>query len=168
TAIGQAIVNALNRIRDSEAKSKVVILVTDGENNAGAIGPIEAAKLAKEMGIKIYTIGIGSAEGAPIPIIHPQYGKQYARFPNGQLALTKLNAKDLVEIADVTGARYYQAKSTGQLRTVFSAIDRLEKVKLKTNISFQYQERFELFILLGLIVIMLELYLRKSVLRVLP
>jgi len=168
TAIGQAIVNGLNRIRDSEAKSKVIILVSDGENNSGEIGPIEAAKLAKELGIKIYTIGIGSAEGAPIPVYHPRYGKQYARFPDGRLALTKLNAKDLIRIADLTGARYYQAKTTMQLKSIFKSIDELEKIKLKTHISFQYREQFELFILLGLFMMLLELLLRKTLLRVIP
>ena len=167
TAIGQAIVNAVNRIRDSEAKSKLVILVTDGESNAGAIGLIEAARLAKELGIRIYTIGIGSAEGAPMPINTPQ-GKQYARYPDGSLALTKLNAQDLIEIADLTKARYYQAKNTTQLSEIFQTIDKLEKVKLKTNVSFQYKELFELFLWWGLFFVLLEFILARTWLRVIP
>ncbi|MFA5928385.1 MAG: VWA domain-containing protein [Candidatus Margulisiibacteriota bacterium] len=167
TAIGQAIVNALNRIRDSEAKSKLVILVTDGESNTGVIGPIEAAKLAKDLGVRIYTIGIGSEEGAPMPVMTPQ-GKQYAPFPDGTLALTKLHADELVNIADLTGGRYYQARNNAQLQGIFQTIDQLEKVKLKTNISFQYKENFELFLWLGILLVLLEWVLKRTVLRVLP
>ena len=168
TAIGQAIVNSLNRIRDSQAKSKIIILVTDGENNAGNISPIEAAKLAKELQIKIYTIGIGSAEGAPIPFMHPTLGKQYARLPNGQLALTKLNPEELINIADITTGRYYQAKTNTQLKSIFQTIDKLEKIKIKTKLQFHYQEKFMVFILLGLIIMLIEFFLRNTVLQIFP
>lgn len=168
TAIGEAIVNALNHIRDSRSKTKLIILVTDGESNSGAISPTEAAKLAHDLGIRIYTIGIGSEEGTPMPIYTPQYGKIYARLPDGSLALTKLNAKDLIEIAQITDGRYYQARTTGELQDIFQTIDKLEKVKLKTNVNFQYKETFEFFLWFGIAAILLELVLRKAVLKVFP
>ncbi len=168
TAIGEALVSCLNRLRSSTAKSKVIILVTDGENNSGSIGPLEAAKLAKDLQVKIYTVGIGSAAGAPIPIIGPQYGKQYARNPDGSVFLTKLHADDLITIADTTGGLYYHAENTASLREIFNTIDKLEKVKLKTNIEYQFDEKFQILLVLGLFFILAELFLSKTILNTTP
>jgi len=166
TAIGQALVNSLNRLRESEAKSKIIVLVTDGENNAGAIGPQEAAGLAKDIGIKIYTVGIGSAEGAPIPMTHPRYGKQYARNPDGTIYMTKLNTEELVKIADKTNGRFFQARSTKELGNIFNEIDKLEKIELKTDVHYKVQERFELFLLFGLLLLLAAVLFEKTLLRI--
>jgi len=168
TAIGEAIVNCLNRLRSSQAKSKLIILVTDGENNNGEISPLEAAGLAKELGVKIYTIGIGTEAGVPFPFVDPQYGKQYARYPDGSYVLTKLHADDLIKIADLTNARYYQAKSTSELQAIFTQIDTLEKIKLKTTSHFEHEDRFEMFIVMGILILLIELIVSKTILRVLP
>jgi Ca-activated chloride channel family protein len=168
TAIGQALVVGLNRLRGSIAKSKVIILVTDGENNAGSIGPLEAAKLAADMQVKIYTIGIGSPEGSPMIVYDPHYGKQIVRNPDGSPVLTKLNVDDLVKIADTTGGRFYQAKNTQQLTDVFTTIDSLEKVKLKSDVSVQTEDVFAGFVFLALLLMLLEFILRYTLLRNLP
>jgi Ca-activated chloride channel family protein len=168
TAIGEAVVTCLNRLRGSDAKSKVIILLTDGENNSGTIGPKEAAGLAKDIGVKIYTIGIGSAEGAPLPVYHPQYGKQYARNPDGSLFLTKLHPDELIEIADLTGGRYFHAQNAADLNNIFSSIDKLEKVKLKSNVDYQIDEKYPFYLFLGFIFMLVEIILSRTILRTTP
>lgn len=168
TAIGQALAVGLNRLRVSEAKSKVIILVTDGENNTGAIGPLEAAKLAADLQIKIYTIGIGSPEGSPMIVYDPNLGKQLVRHPDGTPVLTKLNITDLVSIADITGGKFYQAKNSQELAAVFSTIDSLEKIKLKTDVLIDTEDVFAGFIFMALLLILVEFILRQTILRVTP
>lgn len=168
TAIGEALVTCLNRLRGSGAKSKVIILVTDGENNSGTIGPQEAANLAKDIGVKIYTIGIGSAEGAPLPVFDPQYGKQYARNPDGSLFLTKLHPEELIKIAEATDGRYFPAQNSQELKNVFAAIDKLEKVEIKSLVEYQVNEHFEIFLWLGFIVLLVEIILSRTLLRMTP
>jgi len=168
TAIGEAITTALNRLRDSQAKSKIIILLTDGENNSGKIEPIDAAKLAKDMGVKIYTIGIGNPAGAPIPFIHPRLGKQYYRNPDGSIYLSKMNTQTLVKIADITNGSFYRAPNSIELKAIFAEINKLEKVKLKTDIHFMYHEQFDIYIVLALIIIVIEFILSKTILRVGP
>jgi len=168
TAIGEAITTALNRLRESEAKSKIIILLTDGENNSGKIEPIDAAKLAKDMGVKVYTISIGNPAGAPIPFIHPRLGKQYYRNPDGSIYLSKLNSASLVEIADITNSQFYRAPDSKELKAIFSEIDKLEKVKLKTDINFRYKEQFAIYIILALLIILIEFILARTILRIGP
>lgn len=168
TAIGQALTVGLNRLRGSEAKSKVIVLVTDGENNAGNIGPLEAAQLAKDMNVKIYTIGIGSPEGTPMIVYDPQYGKQIARNPDGSPVLTKLNVADLVKIADLTNGRFYQAKNAQQLAAIFADIDSLEKVKQKGEQLTQTEDVFAGFVFIALSLLLAEFILRKTLLRDTP
>jgi len=168
TAIGEALVTCLNRLRGSEAKSKVIILLTDGENNSGTIGPQEAAGLAKDIGVKIYTIGIGSAAGTPLPVFHPQYGKQYARNPDGSIFLTKLHPDELIAIAELTEGRYFQAQNTKDLQGVFTAIDKLEKVELKSNIEYQLEENFPFYLFWGFVFMLAEIILSRTFLRMTP
>ncbi len=151
TAIGMAIVTALNRIKHSQANSKIIILLTDGENNRGEISPIRAAQLAKDLGIKIYTIGIGKQGGAAIPYIHPLYGKVYSQEK------TYLDESTLTQIATITNARYFRAVDSSTLNAVLSQINELEKSKITSIDYTSYYEWFPYFIALALILLSLEL-----------
>ena len=132
TAIGLALATGVNRLERSSAVSKVIILITDGVNNAGQIDPISAAKFAKSKNIKVYTIGIGNKKGAPIPIFHPTYGKRYARHPNGQLVLTQFDDSVLKQISEITNGRYFNATNTDELKNIYKEINQLEKTVVNT------------------------------------
>ncbi|MFH1429029.1 MAG: VWA domain-containing protein [Candidatus Margulisiibacteriota bacterium] len=168
TAIGMAIANGVNRLRGSKAKSKVMILLTDGENNKGEIDPETAAKLAQSMDIKIYTIGVGKIGGAPIPIYHPQLGKVYARMPDGSLQLSKLNEESLKKIAEITDGKYYRATNNQSLKWIYQQIDKLEKTEIKTRKYVKYSELYQNMVLAALILLLLEITLRWTWLKVLP
>ena len=168
TAIGMAIATAINRLKDSNAKSKLLILVTDGENNAGELDPMTASKLAHDYGVKIYTIGIGKEGGAPIPVIHPQYGKIYPRNPDGSPILTRLDDVLLKHIAETTGGLYFRAIDNASLEKVFAKIDGLEKVKIKSKEYNHYEEYFPYILSLAGLILILELSLRFIYLRILP
>ena len=127
TAIGLGIATAVNRLKDSEARSKVIILLTDGENNTGFINPIDAAQLAKQLGIKIYTIGVGTYGKAPYPVSTP-FGKQTV------MVEVSINEDLLKEIAKITGGKYYRATDNRTLKEIFEDIDKLEKTKLETQV----------------------------------
>ncbi|MFC1478454.1 VWA domain-containing protein [Candidatus Margulisiibacteriota bacterium] len=168
TAIGMAIANGVNRLRGSKAKSKVMILLTDGENNKGEIDPETAAKLAQSMDVKIYTVGVGKIGGAPIPIYHPRLGKVYARMPDGSLQLSKLNEASLKKIAKLTGGKYYRATNNRALKWIYQQIDKLEKTEIKTRKYVKYSELFQNLVLAALILLLLEITLRWTWLKVLP
>lgn len=153
TAIGLAIATGIQRLKQSTALTKIMILITDGVNNAGQIDPISAATLAETNGIKIYAIGIGDKKGAPIPIHHPTYGKIYARYPNGQLVLTEFDDAVLKQISQMTRATYFNATNTRELQAVYSQIDSLEKTDIETTIYRQITELFPA--LIGLIIVAL-------------
>ncbi len=154
TAIGMAIANAVNRLRYSKAKSKIIILLTDGENNAGVIDPITAARAAAAFGIKIYTIGVGKIGGAPIPYVSTIFGKQYIRNPDGSLYLTKLDEKTLKKIAQITGGKYFRATDSKSLEKIYQKIDKLEKTKMKTKQYLQYNEKFSIFLWISIILLL--------------
>lgn len=156
TAIGMAIVTALNRLKESEAKSKVIVLLTDGENNSGQIDPLSAADLAKKLGVKIYTIGVGKEGGAPIPYDHPVLGKQYIRNPDGSLVLTTINEEVLKDISNKTNGTYFRAFDEKHLEEIYSEIDRLEKHKIETQTYRKYRELFMKFVGLAFMLLVLE------------
>ncbi|MEW5795480.1 MAG: VWA domain-containing protein [Candidatus Zixiibacteriota bacterium] len=162
TAIGMAIANAVNRLRESDAKSKIVILLTDGENNAGEIDPITAAGLASAFDIKIYTIGAGRPGNAMFPVDDPLFGKRYVYQP------TRINEESLKEIADVTGGKYFRARSEKELEEIYSLIDQMEKTEIEVSASIQYRELFHYFTAAGLILLALEIVLANSLFRKLP
>jgi Ca-activated chloride channel family protein len=158
TAIGLAIATGINRLENAKATSKLLILITDGVNNAGQIDPISAAKLASKKGIKVYTIGIGDKKGAPIPIYHPTYGKRYARYPNGQLVLTEFDDTVLKEISEITNAKFFNATNTEELNKVYQDIDALEKTVIQTSKNFIVLDLFPYLIgLIGLLVLLREI-----------
>lgn len=135
TAVGMAIANSINRLRKSQAKSKVVILLTDGRNNSGEIDPITAAEAARALRIKIYTIGVGVEGEADYPVDDPLFGKRYVRMPSD------VDDETLKKIAERTGGLYFRATSTEALRQIYARIDELEKTKVETREYIDYADR---------------------------
>lgn len=161
TAIGMGLANALSRLKDSKTKSKVVILLTDGSNNAGNISPLTAADIAKQFGIRVYTIGLGSNKETRIPI-----------NVGGQVQYTKqkgdIDYKTLQEIARNTGGQFYTADSRSALSDIYKEIDKLEKTKLQAKNYARRYDCFQLFAAAALAVLLLEVLLRLTLLRRLP
>lgn len=161
TAIGMGIANAVTRLKDSKAKSKVVILLTDGTNNRGDISPLTAAEIAKSFGIRVYTIGVGTNGTAPYP--YPTVsGIQYRNIP------VEIDEKVLTQIAGVTDANYYRATSNSKLKEVYEQIDQLEKTKLNVKEYSKRQEEYRIFALIAFICVLLEILLRNSILKKIP
>ncbi|MFT3703267.1 MAG: VWA domain-containing protein [Agriterribacter sp.] len=162
TAIGSGLATSVDRLKTSEAKSKIVILLTDGENNGGLIDPKTAKEIAKSLSIKVYTIGIGSDGYATTPV----------QTPDGQVIMQqeKVNIDEplLKEIAGETGGKYFRAKGNESLAEIYGEIDRLEKTKINITTNRRYTERFHPLILLALGFIFIELLLRLTVFRQFP
>jgi Ca-activated chloride channel family protein len=149
TAIGNALATCLNRLRESKAKSKVIILLTDGVNNRGEVQPIDAAEIARTLGVKIYTIGVGSSGTARVPINDPVYGKIYADMQ------VEIDEASLKQIAAITRGLYYHATDRTSLERIFEDIGRLEKTKIKVKSYTHYDERFPGFLLPSMALIFL-------------
>jgi len=162
TAIGDAVALAVDRLRDSHAKSKVIILLSDGENTAGVVEPEDAARAAKEFGIKIYSIGVGSTGRAPFPA-EDMFGRTV--LVNRDV---KLDEKTLQMLADTTGGRYFNARDTQALGNVYRDIDKLEKTVSEGRLYTEYRELYQPIVLLGLGLVLLELVLRCTRFRTLP
>jgi Ca-activated chloride channel family protein len=162
TAIGMGIATAANRLRESDARSKVIVLLTDGRNNAGEIDPITAAEAAQALGIRIYTIGAGTPEGGPIPIDDPVWGRRYVQVA------TDIDEDTLNEIARVTGGKYYRAKTPGMLAEVFREIGELEKTKIEVKHFTSYTELAPRFMIAGLLLLIAGLLIAAFVTRGLP
>ena len=162
TAIGDAIATTTHRLRDSEAKTKIVILLTDGENNAGTIDPGTAASLAQSFGIRVYTIGMGKEEGARIPYEDTTFGKRYRE------ELTYLDEDTLKQIANTTGARYFRATDVQSLKQVYAEIDQLEKTKFKVVSYTERQELAAYFLIPAALLLGLEILLSNTILRKIP
>jgi Ca-activated chloride channel family protein len=164
TAIGDALALAANRLKDAHAKSKVIILLTDGEQTAGVLQPVEGAKIAKTLGVKVYTIGIGSNGVVPIPDPYPDaFGRRVIRqevFP--------LDEQTLKQIADVTGGKYFSAQDTESLEDVYAEIDRQEKSASEGRLYSEYHEWYQYFMFPGLGLILVEILLAGTRFRSLP
>lgn len=161
TAIGMGIANAVSRLKDSKAKSKVVILLTDGSNNRGDISPLTAAEIAKSFGVRVYTIGVGTNGTAPYPI-QTQMGVQYLNQP------VEIDESTLTQIATISGGNYFRATSNDKLRQVYAEIDKLEKTKLNVKEFSKREEEYQLFAWIALASILLEVLLRNSLLKRIP
>lgn len=161
TAIGLGLANAVNRIKDSETKSKVIILLTDGSNNAGEISPKTAAEIAKTFGIRVYTIGVGSHGQARIPVPTP-IGTQY------QMIDSEFDEETLRSIATETGGAYFRATDNNSLREIYNQIDELEKSKIRVREYSKRKEMFPLFMGIAVLFLLLELVLRHTLLRKMP
>ncbi len=161
TAIGMGIANAVSRLKDSKAKSKVVILLTDGSNNSGDISPLTAAEIAKNFGVRVYTIGVGTNGTAPYPVQTPM-GTQYVHQP------VEIDEATLTQIATISGGNYFRATNTDKLRQVYAEIDKLEKTKLSVKEFSKREEEYQRFAWIALACILLELLLRNSILKRIP
>lgn len=157
TAIGSGLATAVNRLRRAPDRSKVVVLLTDGVNNRGTVDPRTAARAAAALGIKVYTIGVGSEGQAPVPTGAGPGGARYEILP------VQLDEPLLHEIADVTGGRYFRAKDSDALAQIFQQIDRLEKTPIRVTRYTRYDELTRPFILLALGALALELLLAATV-----
>jgi Ca-activated chloride channel family protein len=162
TAIGMGIVNAVNRLRDSKAKSKVIILLTDGVNNRGEVDPVTASNIAAAIDVKIYTVGAGSHGTALYPVNDPLLGKRFVPMP------VEIDEDVLKRIAANTNGRYFRATDTQKLSEIYAEIGELEKTKIEVKEFTQYDEYFHYFLMIGLGLFILEMILANSVFRKLP
>jgi Ca-activated chloride channel family protein len=159
TAIGMGIATAANRLRGSDAESKVVILLTDGENNAGEIDPLTSTEIARALGIRLYTIGASSEGTAPYPIDDPVFGRRYLSIP------VEIDEDLLTEMAEMTGGRYFRARDTDELRQVYSDIDELETTSFEENIFTDVKDLYPRFLFPGIALLLLSFGLEKTWLR---
>ena len=161
TAIGMGLATSVSRLKDSEAKSKVIILLTDGVNNRGAIAPAMAAELAQTFGIRVYTIGVGSEGMAPYPVITP-FGTQLRNMP------VEIDEETLKDIAFNTGGEYFRATDNRKLKQIYEQIDQLEKSKIEVKEFSQKDEEFLMFVLLAALLFLSDMILRNTLLRQIP
>jgi Ca-activated chloride channel family protein len=161
TAIGIGLGNAVNRIKDSKAISRVIILLTDGSNNRGEITPVMASEIARTFGIRVYTIGVGTRGEAPYPFQTP-YGIQTQMVP------VDINEDDLKQIASTTGGQYFRATDNTSLKAIYEEIDKMEKTKISVQQYSKKQEEYKHFALWLFAVLLLELLLRNTLLRNIP
>ena len=153
---------AINRLRESDAKSKVIILLTDGVNNRGEIAPVMAAEIAKEQGIRVYTIGVGSRGTAPTPAIDMFGNMTFVQ------AKVEIDEKTLQEIADATGGRYFRATDNEKLRAIYDEINRLEKSKVEVADFTTYTEEYLRWVLAALALLAAEFLIRTLILKRIP
>jgi len=163
TAIGMGLASAVNRLKESESESKVVILLTDGVNNAGYIKPMTAAEIAKELKVKVYTIGVGTMGNAVAPISKRSDG----RYVFG-VSRVEIDEELLTEISKLTGGQYFRATDEAGLEEIYAEIDRLEKTEIDVSVFKRYSEEFRKFLFFGLILLLVEWLLKNTILRTLP
>ena len=161
TAIGSALSASVNRLRDVKSKSKIVILMTDGQNNAGKIPPLTAAEAAKALGVKVYTIGVGIRGQAPFPQMTP-FGKRYVMMD------VDIDEDTLTAIADKTGGKYFRADSTDTLRKIYDEIDQFEKTEAVVKKFVRREELFQWAAVPGLLLLVMEVLLANTIWRRLP
>lgn len=161
TAIGNGLATAVSRLKESKAISKVVILLTDGENNRGEIPPLTAAEIAKTYGVRVYTIGVGTIGTAPYPMQTP-FG---VRIQDVQV---KIDEESLQSIADITGGKYFRATSNDKLKMIYEEIDALEKSKIEVKEFSKKQEEFQKYALTAMLLLVAGILLKMSVFRNIP
>jgi|SRR5690554_6755726 len=161
TAIGNAIANGVNRLKESKAKSKVMILLTDGVNNAGEVDPLSAAQIAKTFNIRVYTIGVGTRGEAPYPVQTP-FGTRYQMVP------VEIDENVLKEISRLTDGEYFRATDNKKLKEIYETIDKLEKTKIEITSYRNAKELYYGWLGAGVVLLLLELGLSGTVLRKLP
>ncbi len=161
TAIGNAIANGVNRLKDSKAKSKVIVLLTDGVNNAGQIDPITAAQIASTFGIRIYCIGVGTIGQAPYPFQTP-FGTRYQMVP------VEIDERILQQVSSITKGKYFRATGNQKLEQIYKEIDKLEKTRIEVTSYRNARELFHDWVLIGLLLLFIEFLLNNTVFRKLP
>lgn len=162
TAIGNGLATAINRLRESNAKSKVIILLTDGENNRGEIAPLTAAEITRDQGIRVYTIGVGTRGTAPYPTV------DFFGNPTVVQAKVQIDEKILGEIADLTGGRYFRATDNAKLQSIYDEINQLEKSKVEISQYTTYTEEYLRWAAAALALLLVEFLLRTLWLKSLP
>lgn len=162
TAIGDGLATAINRIKDGKAKSKSIILLTDGSNNTGNVAPLTAAEIAKKLGIKVYTIGVGKNGTAPFPVQN-YFG--HIEYVNMDVVIDE---ETLRNIASITGGKYFRATGNNVLAEIFEEIDSLEKTEIDIRNFSHTEDRYEMWAFLALGLLLLEMLLRNTVLRKIP
>ncbi len=160
TNIGDGLALSVARAVNSDTKNKVIILLTDGVANVGTMTPLQAAEEAKKFGIKVYTIGLGTDEEARIPVGNGVFGTQYQLIPGGSI-----DYKTLKEMSDLTGGKFYPAKSGGALKEILDDIQKLEKTEIKVNNKIVYDEQFYNYLLIGVCLLFLCEFLRRLLLK---
>jgi Ca-activated chloride channel family protein len=163
TAIGMGMATSLNRLKDSEAKSKVMILLTDGVNNSGYVMPLTATEIAQSLEVKVYTIGVGSMGDALAPVRRRSDGRYVF-----DIARVEMDEDLLQEIAEKTGGKYYRATSQESLERIYDEIDQLEKTEMEITAIKRYSEEFRPFLLFSLISLLIDFLLRHTILRGIP
>ena len=158
TAIGMGLATAVNRLKESDAKSKVVILLTDGANTTGSIPPLTAAEIAKQMNVRVYTVGVGTKGYAPYPVKTP-FGTEYQQVP------VTIDEGVLKNIAKLTGGQYFRATNNATLKKIYQQIDQLEKAKIAVTQYHKKTERFVPFLWIALGLLMLEFLLRNTIFK---
>lgn len=161
TAVGMGLANAVSRLKNSKAKSKVVILLTDGSNNMGDLSPMTSAEIAKSLGIRVYTIGVGTNKAAPYPM-RVAGGVQYVNIP------VEIDTKTLSDIAAATEGNFYRATNNNELKQIYKDIDKLEKSKMSVTKFSKRYEAFLPFALAAFVLLLLEILLRTTLLRRIP
>jgi Ca-activated chloride channel family protein len=167
TAIGDAIGNCLYRLKEQNSEGRVIVLFTDGDNNAGYHDPIKAAGMAAVRGVRIHTIAVGKPGGAPIPMADFFGQKTYLRDSEGRLILTQINEDSLKRIAGITGGRYFRATDTDALRAVYDEINRMEKSEFEVRRRLLLEERYQGWVLLTGALLLLTLALGSGRWRIL-
>ena len=162
TAIGMGLATAINRLRTSQAKSKIIILLTDGRNNRGEIDPLTAAQAANALNIKIYTVGAGTRGTAMYPVNDPLFGKRYVPMK------VDIDESTLMRIADITGASYFRATNTEQLKKIYHEIDKMEKTKIEVKEYTRYSELFYYFAGAALFLLLIVVILENTRFRSIP
>ncbi|QQS30348.1 MAG: VWA domain-containing protein [Sphingobacteriales bacterium] len=158
TAIGMGLATAVSRLKESKAKSKIIILLTDGVNNSGFIDPLTAAETALQTGVKVYTIGVGTRGYAPYPV-QSFFGIQYQKMP------VEIDETLLQKISEMTGGRYYRATENSSLRQIYDEINKLEKTKIEVSKISRFSEHFHVFALLAALFLALEILLKNTLFR---
>jgi Ca-activated chloride channel family protein len=162
TAIGMGLATAVNRIKESRAVSKVIILLTDGVNNSGDVGPVTAAELAANFGIRVYTIGVGTQGSAPVPV-QDAFGRMVTRnMP------VEIDEDVLRKIAETTGGSYFRATDNHKLREIYQQIDQMEKTRLDVKQFSKKKEEYFPFLLAAMLILLLEIMLRYTIFRTIP
>ncbi len=162
TAIGMGLATGIKRLRDSDAESKVVVLLTDGQNNAGEIDPVTAAQMAQALGIRVYTIGAGTRGEAPYPVADPVFGRRRVNVR------VDIDEASLREAADLTGGEYFRATDRESLERIYEEIDTLEKTEIEVERFTRYGELFHYPLLVGLLFVIAEVTLSHTVFRKVP
>lgn len=161
TAIGLGLANSVSRIKDSQARSKVIILLTDGSNNMGEIAPVTAAEIAKTFGIRVYTIGVGTEGEAPYPF-QTAFGVQYQNIK------VDIDEETLKQIAATTGGHYFRATDNSSLKEIYTEIDQMEKTKISVKEYSKKEEEYLLFAIWIVVLLLMEIVLRNTLLRNIP